>query len=105
MAGLFLYRLNWRARVFGRVEVWMKPSTSPHRRWRFGSPPPSVEDNIVAELHVDTYRLERGSGFSKLTISKDYGVYLGFLVMEHRYAGREIGGAKLGNSRLFIDGG
>jgi len=32
--------------------------------------PPSVEDNRVIELHIDTYKLEKDHGFLTLTISK-----------------------------------
>ncbi len=65
--------------------------------------PPSVEDNKVVELHIDTYRLKKKHGFSVLTVSKGNGVYLRFLVMEYEYAKREILGAKLGNSKILVD--
>jgi len=66
--------------------------------------PPTIEDNRVIELHIDTYRLERRHGFLVLTVSKGNGVYLRFLVMEYDYASRELKGAKLGNSKMLIDG-
>ena len=66
--------------------------------------PPKLEVNRVIELHVDTYKLERKHGFLVLTVSKGSGVYLRFLVMEYDYAKRELEGAKLGNSRILIDG-
>ena len=65
--------------------------------------PPTVEDNRVIELHVDTYKLERRYGFLVLTISKGSSVYLRFLIMEYDYARREIGGARLGNSKVLVD--
>jgi hypothetical protein len=65
--------------------------------------PPSVENNRVVELHVDTYWLERKRGFLTLTISRGSGVYLKFLVMEYERARRELEGARLGNSRLLVD--
>ena len=70
------------------------------------SPPslPAVEDNKVIELHVDTYKFERRHGFPTLTISKGDGVYLRFLVIEYDHAMRELEGARLGNSRILIDG-
>lgn len=78
----------------------------PKRERRRVSPPslPKVEDNRVIELHVDTYRLDRRHGFPVLTVSKGSGVYLRFLMMEYGYARREIEGAKLGNSRILVDG-
>jgi len=66
--------------------------------------PPTVEDNRVIELHVDTYKLERRHGFLVLTVSKGNSVYLRFLVMEYDNARREINSAKLGNSRILVDG-
>jgi len=66
--------------------------------------PPTIEGNRVIELHVDTYKLERKHGFLLLTVSKGNGVYLRFLVMEYDYARKELEGAKLGNSRILIDG-
>ena len=66
--------------------------------------PPTVEDNRVIELHVDTYKLERRHGFLVLTVSKGNSVYLKFLVMEYDNARREINSAKLGNSRILVDG-
>jgi len=70
------------------------------------SPPslPTIEDNKVVELHVDTYRLERRHGFLVLTVSKGDGVYLRFLVLEYDHARRALEGAKLGNSKILIDG-
>lgn len=65
--------------------------------------PPSVEDNRVVELHIDTYKLERKHGFLTLTISRESGVYLRFLVMGYEYARRELENAKLGNSKLLVD--
>jgi len=38
--------------------------------------PPSVEENRVVELHIDTYKLERRHGFLTLAVSKGNGVYL-----------------------------
>ena len=75
------------------------------KKKRLSPPSPSkVEDNRVIELHVNTYKLERRHGFLVLTVSKSSGVYLRFLVMEYDYAKRELEGAKLGNSRVLIDG-
>jgi len=70
------------------------------------SPPtlPKIEKNRIVELHVDTYKLERKQGFSVLKISKGNDIYMEFLVMEYEYARREFDGAKLGNSKLLIDG-
>ena len=70
------------------------------------SPPslPTVEDNRVIELHIDTYKLERRHGSLVLMVSKGSGVYLKFLVVEYGYARRELEGAKLGNSRILVDG-
>ena len=70
------------------------------------SPPslPTVEDNRVIELHIDTYKLDRIHGFLVLTVSKGGGVYLRFLVMEYGYARRELKGAKLGNSKILVNG-
>jgi len=78
----------------------------PEKKKKRSSPPspPKVEDNRVIELHVDTYKLERRHSFLVLTISGGSGVYLRFLVMEYDYAKRELEGAKLGNSRILIDG-
>jgi len=69
------------------------------------SPPslPTVEDNRVIELHIDTYKLERRHGSLVLMVSKGSGVYLKFLVVEYGYARRELEGAKLGNSRILVD--
>ena len=66
--------------------------------------PPKVEESRVIELHIDTYKLERRYGFLVLIVSKGNGVYLRFLVIEYSYARRELEGAKLGNSRILIDG-
>jgi len=75
------------------------------KRKRISPPsPPTIEDNKVVELHVDTYKLERRHGFSVLTVSKGNGVYLRFLVMKYDYARRELEGAKLGNSKMLVDG-
>ncbi|RLE86874.1 MAG: hypothetical protein DRN04_18930, partial [Thermoprotei archaeon] len=72
---------------------------------RFSPPsPPTVEDNRVIELHIDTYKLERRHGFLVLTVSKGNGVHLRFLVMEYGYARRELEGVKLGNSKILVDG-
>jgi len=70
------------------------------------SPPssPKVEDNTVIELHIDTYKLERKHDFLLLTVSKGNGVYLRFLVMEYDYARKELKRAKLGNSKILVDG-
>ena len=78
----------------------------PEKKRKGISPPsiPKVEDNRVIELHIDTYKLERKHGFLTLTISKGSGVYLEFLVMEYDYARREFEGAKLGNSKILVDG-
>ena len=65
--------------------------------------PPSVEENRVVELHIDTYKLERRHGFLTLAVSKGNGVYLRFLVMEYDYAVEELRGAKLGNSKILVD--
>jgi transposase, IS605 OrfB family, central region len=65
--------------------------------------PPSVEDNRVVELHIETYKLERRHGFLTLTISKGNGVYLKFLVMEYEHAKKELEDAKLSNSKLLVD--
>lgn len=74
------------------------------KRKKISSPsPPSVEDNKVIELHIDTYKLESRHGFLTLTISKGNGAYLRFLIMEYEYAKREILGAKLGNSKILVD--
>lgn len=75
------------------------------KRKRMTPPSPSrVKDNRVIELHVDTYKLERKHSFLVLTLSRGSGVYLRFLVMEYDYARKELEGARLGNSRLLIDG-
>ena len=66
--------------------------------------PPKVKDNRVIELHVDTYKLERRHEFLVLTVSKGSGVYLRFLVMEYDYARRELDEAKLGNSKIIVNG-
>ena len=78
----------------------------PEKKRKRISPPslPTVEDNKVIELHVDTYKLERRHGFSALTVSKGNSVYLRFLVMKYDYARRELEGAKLGNSKMLVDG-
>ncbi len=77
----------------------------PEKRRKISPPSlPNVEDNRVIELHIDTYRLERKHGFLVLRLSKGNGVYLGFLVMEYEYARRELNGAKLGNSKILVDG-
>ncbi len=78
----------------------------PKKKRRRISPPslPTVEDNRVIELHIDTYKLDRIHGFLVLTVSKGGGVYLRFLVMEYGYARRELKGAKLGNSKILVDG-
>jgi len=70
------------------------------------SPPtlPKIEKNRIVELHVDTYKLERKQRFSVLKISKGNNIYMEFLIMEYEYARREFDGAKLGNSKLLIDG-
>ena len=78
----------------------------PEKKRRKTSSPslPNVEDNRVIELHIDTYRLERKHGFSILKVSKGNCIYLEFLVMEYSYAWRELSGAKLGNSKILVDG-
>ncbi len=65
---------------------------------------PTIENNKIIELHIDTYKLERKHGFLVLMVSRGNGVYLRFLVIEYDYARRELEGAKLGNSRMLIDG-
>ncbi len=75
------------------------------KRKKISSPsPPSIEDNKVIELHIDTYKLERRYGFLTLPISKGNGVYMRFLVIEYEYARRELMNAKLGNSKILVDG-
>ncbi|RLE86455.1 MAG: hypothetical protein DRN04_19480 [Thermoprotei archaeon] len=78
----------------------------PEKKRKKTSPPspPMIEDNRVIELHIDAYKLERRHGFLVLMVSKGNGVYLRFLVMEYGYARRELEGAKLGNSRILVDG-
>ncbi|RLE65155.1 MAG: hypothetical protein DRJ47_05995 [Thermoprotei archaeon] len=78
----------------------------PEKKKRKISPPslPTVEDNKVIELHADTYRLERRHDFLVLTVSKGNSVYLRFLVMEYSYVRRELEGAKLGNSKMLVEG-
>jgi len=78
----------------------------PEKKRRKISPPspPKIEGNRVIELHIDTYKLERKHGFLTLTVSKGDGVYLRFLVVEYDYAKKELSGAKLGNSKLLVDG-
>ena len=78
----------------------------PEKKKKMISPPspPTIEGNRIIELHVDTYKLERRYGFLVLTVSKGNGVYLRFLVMEYDYARREISSAKLGNSKVLVDG-
>ena len=73
------------------------------KRRVFPPSPPSVEENRVVELHVDTYKLERKHGFLMLTVSRGSSVYLKFLVLEYERARRELEVAKLGNSKMFID--
>ena len=78
----------------------------PEKKKKMISPPspPTIEGNRIIELHVDTYKLERRYGFLVLTVSKGNGIYLRFLVMEYDYARREISSAKLGNSKVLVDG-
>jgi len=86
------------------LNKWKK--LSERKRKKISPPsPPSLEKNRVIELHVDTYRLKRKCGFLVLTVSKGNGTYLRFLVMEYVYAKRELNNAKLGNSKILIDGG
>jgi len=66
--------------------------------------PPSVEDNRVIDLHIDTFRLKREHGFLVLTISRGSGDYLKFIVREYEYAINELQDADIGNSKIFIDG-
>jgi len=85
------------------LNKWKK--LSERKRKKISPPsPPSLEKNRVIELHVDTYRLKRRHGFLVLTISKGNGTYLRFLVMEYVYARRELNNAKLGNSKILVDG-
>ena len=39
-----------------------------------------------------------------MTVSKGSGIHLRFLVMEYDYANRELKGAKIGNSKILVDG-
>ena len=66
--------------------------------------PPKIEGNKVIELHIDIYKLEKKHDFLLLIMSKGNGIRLRFLVMEYDYAKRELEGAKLGNSKILIDG-
>ena len=66
--------------------------------------PPSVEENRVIDLHIDTFRLKREHGFLVLTISKGNGRYLRFIVREYKYAIKELQHADIGNSKIFING-
>ena len=85
------------------LNKWKK--LSERKRKKISPPsPPSLEKNRVIELHIDTYRLKRRHGFLVLTISKGNGTYLRFLVMEYVYARRELNNAKLGNSKILVDG-
>ncbi len=75
------------------------------KRKRISPPsPPAIKGNRVVELHVETYKLERSHDFLVLIVSKGNGVYLRFLVMEYCYARKELEGAKLGNSKMLVDG-
>jgi len=65
---------------------------------------PKIEKNRIVELHVDIYKLEKKQGLLVLKISKGNNIYMEFLIMEYEYAKREFDGAKLGNSKLLIDG-
>jgi len=78
----------------------------PEKKKKRISPPslPRIEDNRVIELHIDTYKLKRKYGLLVSTISKGNGVYLRFLMMEYNYARRELEGAKLGNSKIIVEG-
>jgi len=78
----------------------------PERLKRRISPPspPSIEDNRVIDLHIDTFRLKREHGFLVLAISKERGCYLKFIVKEYEYAAKELQNADIGNSRIFING-
>jgi len=78
----------------------------PEKKRKKISPPslPTVEENKVIELHIDTYKLKRKHGFLSLIISKSNGMYLRFLIMEYDYARRELNEAKLGNSKILVDG-
>ena len=85
------------------LNKWKK--LSERKRKKISPPsPPSLEKNRVIELHIDTYRLKRRHGFLVLTVSKGNGTYLRFLVMEYVYARRELNNAKLGNSKILVDG-
>lgn len=85
------------------LNKWKK--LSERKRKKISPPsPPSLEKNRVIELHIDTYRLKRRHGFLVLTVSKGNGTYLRFLVMEYVYAKRELNNAKLGNSKILVDG-
>ena len=84
------------------LSKWRKLSEKKRKKTSPPSPP-TIEDNRIIELHIDTYKLERKNGYLILTISKGNGVYLKFLVMEYEYAKKEIEGAKLGNSKILVD--
>jgi len=70
------------------------------------SPPslPTIKNNRVIELHIDTYSLESRHGFLTLRISKGSGIYLRFLVMKHEHAEKELEDARVGNSKILVDG-
>ena len=70
------------------------------------SPPslPVIRENKIIDLHIHTYKFEKRHGFLALTVSKGSSVYPRLLVMEYDYAKRELEGAKLGNSKILIDG-
>ena len=55
--------------------------------------PPKIEGNI-----------EKKHDFLLLIMSKGNSIRLRFLVMEYDYARRELEGAKLGNSKMLVDG-
>ena len=78
----------------------------PEKLKRRASPPspPSVEENRVIDLHIDTFRLKREHGFLVLTISKEKGCYLKFIVKEYKYAIENLQNADIGNSKILIDG-
>ena len=86
------------------LRKWQK---LPKRQKRRISPPspPSIGENKVIELHVDTYRLKKLHQFSLLRVSKGSGDYMTFLVMEYEHAEEMIKEGELKNSRILVDDG
>lgn len=85
------------------LNKWKK--LPPIKKRRISPPsPPSIRNNRVIDLHIDTYRIERINDYLVLTISKGDGIYLKFYVLEYEYAVREIESGRIGNSKLLIDG-